>query len=68
ISLAASFAPLAAVLIAMVFLGEDPGPALLPGAAMILISIAWGQRLFDRDLRVDEMVTVQVKRPSPRPS
>ena len=68
ISLAASFAPLAAVLIAMVFLGEDPGPALLPGAAMILISIAWGQRLFDRDLGVDEMVTVQVKRPSPRPS
>ncbi|MEL7012382.1 MAG: DMT family transporter [Pseudomonadota bacterium] len=68
ISLAASFAPLAGVLIAMVFLGEDPGPALLPGAALILISIAWGQRLFDRDLGAGEMVTLHVKRPSPRPS
>ena len=68
ISLAASFAPLAGVLIAMIFLGEDPGPALLPGAALILLSIAWGQRLFDRDVGACEMVTLQVKRPSPRPS
>ncbi len=68
ISLAASFAPLAGVLIAMVFLGEDPGPGLLPGAALMLMSIAWGQGLFDRGLGAGETVTVTIKRPSPRPS
>ncbi|MEM7732737.1 MAG: DMT family transporter [Pseudomonadota bacterium] len=62
ISLAASFAPLAAVLIAMMFLGEDPGPGLMPGAAMILASIAWAHGLFDRN----SSVTVTVKRPSPQ--
>ncbi|MEM6587522.1 MAG: DMT family transporter [Pseudomonadota bacterium] len=62
ISLAASFAPLAAVLIAMVFLGEDPGPGLLPGAALILASIAWAHGLFDRNASV----TVTVTRPSPQ--
>jgi drug/metabolite transporter (DMT)-like permease len=46
ISLATSFTPLAAVLIAMVFLGEDPGPGLIPGAALILISTAWAQGVF----------------------
>ncbi|MEO0372839.1 MAG: DMT family transporter [Pseudomonadota bacterium] len=61
ISLAASFAPLAGVLIAMVFLGENPGPGLMPGAALIMLSIAWAQGLFDRG----EAVTLNVRRPSP---
>lgn len=70
ISLAASFAPLASVLIAMVFLGEDPGPGLLPGAAVMLISIGWAQGLFDRSQRkgisTGETISVTVRRPSPR--
>ncbi len=60
ISLAASFAPLAAMLIAMIFLGEDPGPGLMPGAVLILASIAWAHGLFDRN----EGPTVTIKRPS----
>ncbi|MGI3211364.1 DMT family transporter [Roseovarius tibetensis] len=43
VSLATSFSPLAAILIAMVLLGEDPGPGLIPGGAIILIAIAIGQ-------------------------
>lgn len=42
VSLATSFSPLAAILIAMVLLGEDPGPGLIPGAALILLAIAIG--------------------------
>ncbi|MEO0891310.1 MAG: DMT family transporter [Pseudomonadota bacterium] len=68
ISLAASFAPLASVLIAMVFLGEDPGPGLVPGAALMLFSIAWAQGVFDRDPLKGAPLRVTVKRPSPRPS
>nr|WP_241188229.1 DMT family transporter [Pseudohalocynthiibacter aestuariivivens] len=43
VSLATSFSPLAALLIAMVLLGEDPGPGLIPGGAIILAAIALGQ-------------------------
>jgi len=43
VSLATSFSPLAAILIAMVLLGEDPGPGLLPGGAIILLAIGLGQ-------------------------
>jgi len=55
VSLATSFSPLAAILIAMVLLGEDPGPGLLPGGAIILLAIALGQygRLRSRRARED---------------
>jgi drug/metabolite transporter (DMT)-like permease len=43
ISLATSFSPVAALVIAMVMLGEDPGPGLVPGGAIILLGIAIGQ-------------------------
>lgn len=42
IALATSFSPLAAILIAMVLLGENPGAGLLPGAAIILLAIVIG--------------------------
>jgi len=43
ISLATSFSPLAAIVIAMVLLGEDPGPGLIPGGLIILAAIALSQ-------------------------
>ena len=43
VSLATSFTPLAGILIAMVLLGEDPGPGLIPGGAIILLAIGLGQ-------------------------
>ena len=43
ISLATSFSPVAALIIAMLMLGEDPGPGLIPGGAIILLGIAIGQ-------------------------
>jgi len=43
VSLATSFSPLAAIVIAMVLLGEDPGPGLVPGGIIILAAIAVGQ-------------------------
>ena len=43
VSLATSFTPLAAIVIAMLLLGEDPGPGLLPGGLIILAGIAIGQ-------------------------
>ncbi|WP_254656442.1 DMT family transporter [Roseovarius sp. 217] len=42
LSLATSFSPLAAILIAMVLLGESAGPGLVPGAALIVLAIAIG--------------------------
>lgn len=53
VSLATSFSPLAAILIAMWLLGEDPGPGLVPGGVIILTGIAIGQfgRLGKRDAR-----------------
>jgi drug/metabolite transporter (DMT)-like permease len=43
VSLATSFSPVAALIIAMILLGEDPGPGLIPGGAVILAAIAVGQ-------------------------
>lgn len=43
VSLATSFSPLAAILIAMALLGEDPGPGLIPGGILILLAIGIGQ-------------------------
>lgn len=53
VSLATSFSPLAAILIAMMLLGEDPGPGLVPGGLIILAAIAIGQygRRHSRDAR-----------------
>ena len=55
VSLATSFSPLAAILIAMVLLGEDPGPGLIPGGAIILLAVGLGQygRLRSQRLRDD---------------
>ncbi|MGR3462252.1 MAG: DMT family transporter [Roseovarius sp.] len=55
VSLATSFSPLAAILIAMVLLGENPGPGLIPGGAIILLAVGLGQygRLRSRRMRED---------------
>ncbi|MEL7259390.1 MAG: DMT family transporter, partial [Pseudomonadota bacterium] len=42
-SMATSFSPLIAIMIAMVLLGEDPGAGLIPGAAIMLFAIILGQ-------------------------
>mgnify|MGYP000420906571 CR=1 FL=1 len=39
LSLATSFSPVAAILIAMVLLGETAGPGFVPGAALIVLAI-----------------------------
>lgn len=46
LTLATSFSPLAGLLFAMVLLGETPGPGLLPGAAIIMLSIMMGRGMF----------------------
>ena len=43
ISLASSFSPVAGILFAMLLLGEDPGPGLVPGAVLILLAIVIAQ-------------------------
>ena len=43
VALATSFSPLAAISIAMLLLGEDPGPGLIPGAVVILSGIGVAQ-------------------------
>lgn len=50
VSLATSFSPLAAIVIAMLLLGEDPGPGLIPGGLVILFAIAVGHygRMFQQ--------------------
>lgn len=42
-ALASSFSPLAAIIFAMLLLGENPGPGLLPGGALILLAICIGR-------------------------
>ena len=43
VSLATSVSPLAAILIAMALLGEDPGAGLIPGGAIILAGVVVAQ-------------------------
>ena len=43
VSLATSFSPLAALVIAMLLLGEDPGAGIIPGGIIILMAIGLGQ-------------------------
>jgi drug/metabolite transporter (DMT)-like permease len=54
VSLATSFSPVAGIVIAMVLLGENPGPGLLPGGAIILAAIALGQYGRNRSRRMRE--------------
>lgn len=42
-ALASSFSPVAGIVFAMLLLGENPGPGLLPGGALILLAICIGQ-------------------------
>lgn len=42
-ALATSFSPVAGIIFAMLLLGENPGPGLLPGGALILLAICMGQ-------------------------
>jgi len=55
VSLATSFTPLAGILIAMMLLGENPGPGLVPGGVIILLAIGLGQygRIRSRRMRGD---------------
>ncbi|GAB4295926.1 MAG: DMT family transporter [Roseovarius sp.] len=51
VALATSFSPLAAIMIAMILLGEDPGPGLIPGGAIIIAGVVvaqFGRRLKKR--------------------
>ncbi|MEO3415028.1 DMT family transporter [Roseovarius sp. CAU 1744] len=43
VALATSFSPLAAISIAIILLGEDPGAGFLPGAAIMFLGIAVAQ-------------------------
>ncbi|MFD1157084.1 DMT family transporter [Roseovarius aestuarii] len=52
VSLATSFSPMAAILIAMALLGEDPGPGLIPGGVLIVIAIVIGH--LGRDTAKDQ--------------
>ncbi|SLN69832.1 EamA-like transporter family protein [Roseovarius litorisediminis] len=42
-SLATSFSPLAGIIFAMLLLAENPGPAFVPGGALILLAICVGR-------------------------
>lgn len=52
LALATSFSPLAAILIAMLLLGENPGAGLVPGAILISIAIFIGRMTGQRDSRL----------------
>ena len=57
ISLATSFSPLAALMIAMILVGEDPGPGLIPGGAIILVAIGIGQYGRSRQKKAEHRLT-----------
>ncbi len=52
LALATSFSPLAAILIAMLLLGENPGAGLLPGALLITLAIFIGRASGVQDSRL----------------
>ena len=54
VSLATSFSPVAALIIAMLLLGENPGAGLIPGGLIILAAIGVGQFGRLRQQRLDE--------------
>ena len=43
VSMATSFSPLIAIVIAMVLLGEDPGTGLIPGGTVMILAVCFGQ-------------------------
>jgi drug/metabolite transporter (DMT)-like permease len=57
VALATSFSPLAAITIAMVLLGEDPGAGLIPGGLIILGGIAVAQFGRIRKARAERMAS-----------
>ncbi|MEM7515703.1 MAG: EamA family transporter, partial [Planctomycetota bacterium] len=61
VSLATSFSPVAGLVIAMILLGEDPGPGLIPGGAIILAAIAIGQLGRMRKIRAEAEVEARKK-------
>ncbi|MEO0371999.1 MAG: DMT family transporter [Pseudomonadota bacterium] len=61
VSLATSFSPVAGLVIAMILLGEDPGPGLIPGGAIILAAIAIGQLGRMRKVRAEAQVEARKK-------
>ncbi|QFT94549.1 EamA-like transporter family protein [Roseovarius sp. THAF9] len=63
IALATSFSPLAAIIIAMALLGEDPGAGLLPGAALIGLAILIGRGLLGSGPDIPATITA-IMRPS----
>lgn len=62
VSLATSFSPLAALVIAMILLGEDPGPGLIPGGLVILFAIGVGQFGRIRTQRAERLAEEQAAR------
>jgi len=52
LALATSFSPLAAILIAMLLLGENPGAGLIPGAILIAVAIFIGRMSGANDSRM----------------
>ncbi len=52
LALATSFSPLAAILIAMLLLGENPGAGLIPGAILIAVAIFVGRMSGANDSRM----------------
>lgn len=55
VALATSFSPLAAIMIAMLLLGEDPGRGLIPGGAIIVAGVVvaqFGRRLKKKSERI----------------
>jgi drug/metabolite transporter (DMT)-like permease len=69
LSLATSFSPLAAILIAMALLGESPGPGFLPGGALIVFAIFLSRKSETDTLRVVRLwISWIVARPGPVPA
>lgn len=64
LALATSFSPLAAIMIAMALLGEDPGPGLVPGALLIVLAIFIGRGVFARSTEMPQDMP-NVERPAP---
>ncbi|WP_428512872.1 DMT family transporter [Roseovarius sp.] len=66
IALATSFSPLAAIIIAMALLGEDPGAGLLPGAALIGLAILIGRDLLGRGPDIPATIAAIMRPPRPQ--
>ena len=63
LALATSFSPLTAILIAMVLLGENPGPGLLPGAVLIMLAIFIGRTVITHNTEQHNSATIATSNP-----